>query len=63
MHTHGDISAYARLPQGNISVNILDMVAMPLRVELRLILQKAERERRERARGRAVAPCLKSCSG
>jgi two-component system CheB/CheR fusion protein len=44
LHTHGDISEYVKLPQGDISVNILDMVAGALRVELRLLLQKAERQ-------------------
>lgn len=46
VHSHGDVSAYVRIREGDMSVNLLDMVNSPLRVELRLILQKCERNRR-----------------
>lgn len=46
LHSHGDTARYLKLPEGDISVNLIDMAAAPLRVELRLALQKAEREQR-----------------
>jgi two-component system CheB/CheR fusion protein len=42
---HGELNQFMQLPQGNITVNILDLVIAPLRLELRLLLQKVERER------------------
>ncbi|MFT4727958.1 MAG: two-component system CheB/CheR fusion protein [Granulosicoccus sp.] len=42
---HGELNQFMQLPQGNITVNILDLVVAPLRLELRLLLQKVERER------------------
>jgi two-component system CheB/CheR fusion protein len=44
LHTHGDTRRFLRIPDGNISINIMDMTAASLRVELRLVLQKSERE-------------------
>ncbi|WOJ93734.1 CheR family methyltransferase [Congregibacter variabilis] len=44
LHLHGDLSRFIKLPDGNVSINLLDMVILPLRVELRLTLQKAQRE-------------------
>lgn len=45
MHLHGEIAPFMELPQGSITVNALELVILPLRLELRLLLQKAQRER------------------
>lgn len=42
---HGELNQFMQLPQGDITVNILELVIVPLRLELRLLLQKVERER------------------
>jgi two-component system CheB/CheR fusion protein len=42
---HGELNQFMQLPQGDITVNILELVIAPLRLELRLLLQKVERER------------------
>lgn len=42
---NGALDAFMQLPQGDITVNVLDLIIAPLRLELRLLLQKAERER------------------
>jgi two-component system CheB/CheR fusion protein len=45
IHLHGELAPFMRLPQGDITVNALELVIPPLRLELRLLLQKAQRKR------------------
>ncbi|MDB4223977.1 PAS domain S-box protein [Granulosicoccus sp.] len=44
VHLHGELSPFMALPQGDITVNALELAVSPLRLELRLLLQKAQRE-------------------
>lgn len=43
---NGKLESFMRLPQGNITVNALSLVIDPLRLDLRLLLQKMQRKRR-----------------
>lgn len=44
-HLHGELTPFMELPQGDITVNAIELAVSPLRLELRLLLQKAQRER------------------
>ena len=46
VHLHGELAPFMELPQGDITVNAIELTVSPLRLELRLLLQKAQRERR-----------------
>jgi two-component system CheB/CheR fusion protein len=45
VHVQGDVARFVRLPTGDLNVNVMDMAIAPLRLETRLVLQKAQRER------------------
>ena len=45
VHLHGELAPIMALPQGDITINALELVLSPLRLELSLLLQKAQRER------------------
>lgn len=45
VHVQGEVTQFIRLPAGDLSVNIMDIVIAPLSIETRLVLQKAQRER------------------
>jgi two-component system CheB/CheR fusion protein len=45
VHVQGDVSRFVHLPPGDLNVNVIDMAIAPLRLETRLVLQKAQRER------------------
>ena len=45
VHLHGELAPFMALPQGDITINALELVLSPLRLELSLLLQKAQRER------------------
>lgn len=45
VHLHGELAPFMELPQGDITVNALELAVSPLRLELRLLMQKAQRER------------------
>lgn len=44
IHLHGDLEPFMQLPQGEITVNALLLAVAPLRLELRLLLQKSQRD-------------------
>lgn len=43
VHVRGDLSPFARLPEGAATINALDFAVPELRLELRLLLHKAQR--------------------
>lgn len=45
VHLNGELAPFMQLPQGDITVNALELVNNPLRLELRLMLQKSQRAR------------------
>ncbi|NND71777.1 MAG: PAS domain S-box protein, partial [Rhodothermales bacterium] len=46
VYIHGDLERFLALPRGIFNMSLLELAATPLRLELRLILQKSRRERR-----------------
>ncbi len=44
-HIRGDVSRFLRLPQGDANLSVMDMLVPALRLEVRLVLQKAQREK------------------
>ncbi len=46
VHLNGELEPFMRLPQGDITLNVQTLVIDPLRLELRLLLQKMQRDRK-----------------
>jgi len=44
IHVHGDISRFLRIPDGKVSLDVLDLVRPEWRIDLRAMLHKAKRE-------------------